>query len=153
MHPNRSRIMANNLCFMCRASRSVLDTRAASASIRASNARLWNSFTMGVTVIMHPLSTRGIHGLELETCVKGVRGCVHVVNGGLIESLEGIVGFPFLSAQAQGHPAGVTFHVDDVAHSAAMRDKLPQFRKASGMRRSSMAGGVDGGAGSASILP
>jgi len=105
LHPNRSRIMANSLCFMCRASRSVLDTRAASASIRAGNARFRNSLTRGVIVMACPPSfTHGIHGPELETCVKGVRGCVHVVNGGLTESLEDIAGFPLLNAEAQGPP-------------------------------------------------
>lgn len=77
---------------------------------------------------MKGLPAYRIHGPELEASVKGVRGGVHVVHGGLVHTLKGVVGFPLLSAQAQGHPARMTLHVNDVAHHAAMRDKLAQFR-------------------------
>ena len=76
----------------------------ANCELRPTFVSLVDDSGTGVDVACPPSFTRGIHGPELETRVKGVRGCVHVVNGGLTESLEDIAGFPLLNAEAQGPP-------------------------------------------------
>ena len=104
LHPNRSRIM-RTACASCAGLRAPYWTPVPLPHPSGRQRTLPELVDKGSDCHGLPSSfTHGIHGPELETCVKGVRGCVHVVNGGLTESLEDIAGFPLLNAELKAPP-------------------------------------------------